>query len=86
MNALNRTSIRHLFDADPNDDIDALVHSAAIPGWSGTLDSIPDDAFFGAHDGIINNIYGGTFSVQEAIRYWKARPLKPRKIVIFSSE
>ena len=85
MNALNRSSIRHLYDADPSNDIDAVVHSAAIPGWIGSLDSIPDDEFFGAQDGILNNIYGGIFSVQEAIRYWKARPLKPRKIVIFSS-
>lgn len=85
MDATDRASIRKLFGASAFA-LDAVVHTAAIPGWTGDFSGLPDDAFLTAHDAVYNNLYGGTFVALEAMRYWKERRVPSPALVITSSE
>ena len=85
MDATDRASIRNLLGASKFA-IDVVIHTAAIPGWTGDFTELSDDAFLTAHDAVYNNLYGGTFVALEAMGYWKRRHVRSPSLVITSSE
>ena len=49
-----------------------LINTAGIAGWALIgLPDIPDDAFLGENDAIMNNLYGTIYLMSEALRVWK---------------
>ena len=85
MDATDRASIRRLFGKS-RFAIDVVVHTAAIPGWTGDFAELSDDAFLTSHDAVFNNLYGGAFVALEAMRYWKQQRIHSPSLVIVSSE
>jgi NAD(P)-dependent dehydrogenase (short-subunit alcohol dehydrogenase family) len=88
MDATNRASVQRMFAASKIR-IDVVVHTAAIPGWTGDFAAIPNAAFLGRHDAVFNNLYGGVFVLQETLRYWKSHPsttVTHDALVLVSSE
>ena len=70
-----RDQIRSAFDhimSQAEKRMDVLVNTAGISGWSLLgLPDIPDDAFLGENDAILNNLYGTIHLMAEALRAWK---------------
>jgi NAD(P)-dependent dehydrogenase (short-subunit alcohol dehydrogenase family) len=51
-------------------DIHHVVNTAAIPGFIGGLQDLPDDFPLGENDAVLNNIYGAMFVSSEAMKFW----------------
>ena len=50
--------------------IDAVISTAAIPGWVGPLSGVPDSLWGGPHDAVQNNLVGTTTVATEVLRVW----------------
>lgn len=74
-----RKDIRSVFKMFSSTLLHHVVSTAAIPGFVGGLQDLPEDHTLGENDAILNNVYGSMYVTSEALKLWKLQSCNANK-------